>query len=143
MINEQILDAQKGDLLSLTQNIVEGVGNGEIDPVKMFIIARKMEELAKLLKGSLQSYIMDSDCVKTGQNKHFSCKIEQSSTGETYNLDENDEYRMLKAALKDLESKIKRASKNHESILDNETGELINPVSLKTPSKTVIKTTLY
>jgi len=142
MINEQILEADKGDLIGFCQNIVEGIENGEIDGLKMYIIGRKLEELGKILKGSTQTYIQDSDYVKTGQNRHFLCKIEQSSTGETYNLTENEEYNRLKAELKELESKLKRASKNRESIIDNETGEIYSPCSLKTPSKTVIKTTL-
>ena len=68
MINEQILEADKGDLIGFCQNIVEGIENGEIDGLKMYVIGRKLEELGKILKGSTQTYIQDSDYVKTGQN---------------------------------------------------------------------------
>lgn len=52
-----------------------------------------------------------------------------------YDYDSNAEYREKKKELKELEENLKQASKSGKSIIDNETGEIYEPLKVKSYSK--------
>ena len=66
--------------------------------------------------------------------------LEWGKSATSWNYTDDSEYQLHDKALKDRVKLLKKATKNEQAWVNEETGEVIYPVSVKTPSKAYLKT---
>ena len=66
--------------------------------------------------------------------------LEWGKSATSWNYTDDSEYQLHDKALKDRVKLLKKATKNEQVWVNEETGEVIYPVSVKTPSKAYLKT---
>lgn len=111
----------------------EGVINtlGQESPEKAYLIANQMAKVSKKLqdnhKEGFQKFY-DNNKELPGD---FECRVSEKKT---YDYSKNKEWAKAKAILDEIESKLKNATEQSlkgNSIVDDTTGEIIEPVEVK------------
>jgi vancomycin resistance protein YoaR len=120
--------------------ILDNVEDGHTDPLRALI---ELKELNTLLTDIIKKIEPDAitEAMKYPENTfdYFGATISKSATGARYNWTDDKVYKSLEVDLKTRQEKLKRAVKYSELLVDEETGEAIPVVSMKTPSKSVLR----
>ena len=145
--------ATTASVKAMTENLINGVNNGEIDPLKLQVFFAAVEKMAKAVKDAVRDNSVDEVLSRSDDGK--SCKvagarIEVTETGVKYDYSvipswQNVQRKIdaLKELQKSIEGKAKFASEKSPYIdCDTETGEQTEIVAIPRTSTTAIKITL-
>ena len=137
----------------MTENLINAVNNGEIDPLRLQVFFAAVEKMAKAVKDAVRDNSVDEVMSRSDDGK--SCKvagarIEVTETGVKYDYSvipswQNVQRKIdaLKELQKSIEGKAKFASEKSPYIdCDTETGEQTEIVAIPRTSTTAIKITL-
>ena len=131
-LNEKSLKEE--NILAKAQDIIQKVESGKLCPLEIHLIAKAYALMSKKIIEATKSLALDeaSNYSKNDQNL-YGAKFTPKNTADTYNFEDDQEYKSLKEALKIREDELKDAYKSHQkgkSIVD-QNGEIIPVVSLK------------
>ena len=145
--------ATTASIKAMTENLINGVNNGEIDPLRLQVFFAAVEKMAKAVKDAVRDNSVDEVLSRSDDGK--SCKvagakIEVAETGVKYDYSvipswQNVQRKIdaLKELQKSIEGKAKFASESSPYIdCDTETGEQTEIVAIPRTSTTAIKITL-
>lgn len=145
--------ATAASVKAMAENLINGVNNGEIDPLKLQVFFAAVEKMAKAVKDAVRDNSVDEVLSRSDDGK--SCKvagarIEVTETGVKYDYSvipswQNVQRKIdaLKELQKSIEGKAKFASEKSPYIdCDTETGEQTEIVAIPRTSTTAIKITL-
>ena len=137
----------------MTENLINAVNNGEIDPLRLQVFFAAVEKMAKAVKDAVRDNSVDEVLSRSDDGK--SCKvagarIEVTETGVKYDYSvipswQNVQRKIdaLKELQKSIEGKAKFASEKSPFFdCDTETGEQTEIVAIPRTSTTAIKITL-
>jgi hypothetical protein len=127
---------------SEAERIIQSLENGEIDPLKAYVIVKYYEKLIDQIKAKLESEARGEAYKYEKGASVFGATIGISSTGQRLDYDSDTVYSELKSKVKAREDLLKTAFKMKESILDEETGEIVPKVPLKSPAKETLVITI-
>lgn len=138
---------------AMTENLINGVNNGEIDPLKLQVFFAAVEKMAKAVKDAVRESSVDEVLSRSDDGK--SCKvagakIEIAETGVKYDYSvipswQNVQRKIdaLKELQKQIEGKAKFASEQSPYIdCDTETGEQTEITAIPRTSTTAVKVTI-
>lgn len=113
---------------------------GFTDPLQLYIELKKLSKKVSECIGEVESMAID-ECEKHPEKsfEYKGAKITKSSTAALYNWSDDKVYTEYNEKIKERQSQLKLAVKNKEVIVDPETGEQIPVVSMKSPSKYVLR----
>lgn len=153
MILKQGELATMASVKAMTEKLINGVNNGEIDPLRLQVFFAAVEKMAKAVKDAVRDNSVDEVMSRSDDGK--SCKvagarIEVTETGVKYDYSvipswNNAQRKIdaLKELQKSIEGKAKFASEKSPYIdCDTETGEQTEIVAIPRTSTTAIKITL-
>lgn len=145
--------ATTASVKAMTENLINGVNNGEIDPLKLQVFFAAVEKMAKAVKDAVRESSVDEVLSRSDDGK--SCKvagakIEITETGVKYDYSvipswQNAQRKIdaLKELQKSIEGKAKFASEASPYIdCDTETGEQTEIVAIPRTSTTAVKVTI-
>ena len=145
--------ATTASVKAMTENLINGVNNGEIDPLRLQVFFAAVEKMAKAVKDAVRDNSVEEVLSRSDDGK--SCKvagakIEVAKTGVKYDYSvipswQNVQRKIdaLKELQKSIEGKAKFASEASPYIdCDTETGEQTEIVAIPRTSTTAIKITL-
>ena len=145
--------ATTASVKAMAENLINGVNNGEIDPLRLQVFFAAVEKMAKAVKDAVRDNSVDEVLSRSDDGK--SCKvagakIEVAETGVKYDYSvipswHNAQRKIdaLKELQKSIEGKAKFASEKSPYIdCDTETGEQTEIVAIPRTSTTAIKITL-
>ena len=145
--------ATTASVKAMAENLIKGVNNGEIDPLKLQVFFAAVEKMAKAVKDAVRDNSVDEVMSRSDDGK--SCKvagakIEITETGVKYDYSvipswQNVQRKIdaLKELQKSIEGKAKFASEKSPFVdCDTETGEQTEIVAIPRTSTTAIKITL-
>lgn len=137
----------------MTENLINAVNNGEIDPLRLQVFFAAVEKMAKAVKDAVRDNSVDEVLSRSDDGK--SCKvagarIEVTETGVKYDYSvipswQNAQRKIdaLKELQKSIEGKAKFASEKSPYIdCDTESGEQTEIIAIPRTSTTAIKITL-
>lgn len=133
IINEN--NITKAEIIAQAQAIIDKVIVGELDPLKVHVYAKAMKEAWELIASETQGYALDEAEKYGKEGKVFGASFRLSSTGDRYDYEADQTYRDLKEKLKQREELLKQAVKSRVVLVDDETGEQIPKVPVKSSSK--------
>lgn len=127
----------KTGLSDFAEKIISNVMDGNADPIREYIKAKGLAELAAQISEGLKDEAIREVEKYSGQETIYGCKIQVKGTPTTYDFSHNDEWALLNAQLdsikkqmKSIEQKMIDAMKYAE-IIDDRTGEVIPPARIK------------
>lgn len=145
--------ATAASVKTMAENLINGVNNGEIDPLKLQVFFAAVEKMAKAVKDAVRDNSVDEVLSRSDDGK--SCKvagarIEVTETGVKYDYSvipswQNAQRKIdaLKELQKSIEGKAKFASEKSPYIdCDTESGEQTEIIAIPRTSTTAIKITL-
>ena len=145
--------ATTASVKAMAESLINGVNNGEIDPLKLQVFFAAVEKMAKAVKDAVRDNSVDEVMSRSDDGK--SCKvagarIEVTETGVKYDYSvipswQNAQRKIdaLKDLQKSIEGKAKFASEKSPYIdCDTESGEQTEIVAIPRTSTTAIKITL-
>lgn len=145
--------ATTASVKAMTESLINGVNNGEIDPLKLQVFFAAVEKVAKAVKDAVRESSVDEVLSRSDDGK--SCKvegakIEVTETGVKYDYSVIPSWKnvqrkidALKELQKSIEGKAKFASEKSPYIdCDTETGEQTEIVAIPRTSTTAVKVTL-
>lgn len=134
-----LYDANKKAIASISKQIVQRVKDGELDSVQAFLHARKGTELFKKLEEGLRPYMEKDAAVPAGEEglTMLNCHLQRADMGVSYNYENchdvvwdklDADIKTLSEAKKAREEYLKKIKVVTEEV-DEETGEswTINP----------------
>lgn len=127
----------KSVLSDISERIISNVMDGDADPLKEYIKAKGLSELAsQILDGLKDEAVREAE--KYGSESTVSgCKIVLKSTPTTYDFSHNDEWALLNAQLDSVKKQMKQIEQKmidamkYAEIIDDRTGEVIPPAQVK------------
>jgi len=132
---------------SIVESIVNGIEEGNINPIEVAAQLKRLEDLHKTLKTKCTNYIVD-ELYTSGSSDMIGYKVEKFTTGERLDYSANEDWLAIENAKKELterqlpiEQKMKAAYKNGCSMFDEETGETFSPAKYKSGGKDTFKVT--
>lgn len=140
------LTPTKTNVEVVSRELTQGIIDGEVDAIEFSV---RCKFAIETLKKSLD--IAEEVALKKGVSKDtkmLGASLEESESGIKYDYSQNEAWNQIVAELKpllekktELEEKIKNATKMGQSIINEDTGEIIaSPV--KKTSTTILKITL-
>ena len=145
--------ATTASVKAMAENLINGVNNGEIDPLRLQVFFAAVEKMAKAVKDAVRDNSVDEVLSRSDDGK--SCKvagakIEVTETGVKYDYSVIPSWQNVQRkidALKDLQKSIEGKSKFASEAspyidCDTETGEQTEIVAIPRTSTTAIKITL-
>lgn len=142
--------ATTASVKAMAENLINGVNNGEIDPLRLQVFFAAVEKMAKAVKDAVRDNSVDEVLRRSDDGK--SCKVagatvEVTETGVKYDYSvipswHNAQRKIdaLKELQKSIEGKAKFASEKSPYIdCDTETGEQTEIISIPRTSTTAIK----
>ena len=117
----------ENEYLSELKELAQNAINGETSALKAFTIVSACEkELSEIKANLLESAISDFEKYGAKSVKEFGFEISKSASGR-YNYTNSSDWNRLKTQMQELETKMQAACKNNATIINNETGEIIEP----------------
>lgn len=128
-------NVSKEDIRSQALDIINEVIAGEIDPLKAFIAAKANIEAWTMIAEEIKGYALDEAEKYKNNETVMGASFRLGYTGDRYDYEQDKTYRDLKEQLKKREELLKQASQTKAVLVDDETGEQIPKVDIKTWSK--------
>jgi len=131
---QSLMQADKARITDVSQNLVDKVAKGMIDPVKAFIHAKKIHETATLLVENLRPYLNAHLNVAKGETlTMYNIEFTQAELGVKYDYKScgDPEYEEIMKEFEKIDKRKKAKEKELKGItkarteLDEDTGELI------------------
>jgi hypothetical protein len=141
-IIDNAIPLTKEEIYSLANSIVIKVMDGDLNGLETHIKAKAIVQTFQKVADETQGYAIDEAEKYGKEGKVLGVNFKMSSTGDRFDYEADPEYASLKEALKKREDLLKLAAKNALQMTDEETGEVIPKVPLKTPSKTTLTVTI-
>lgn len=119
--------------------LVESVNNGNMNALQAAAYCRKMMAAFETAYKAIQGSIL-SEIAFYGKEKAmlYGCQFSLVSTGNRYDYSADDQYRTIETQLSDRKKLLEIAAKSGKIVIDDETGEEIRPVPVKSYSTTTI-----
>lgn len=117
----------------ITSDIVEKVKNGEMKPSNAYVGLRKMKDQIDSLIKSIEDDVMD-ELIKYNRHEDLvvdDVKIVQVAGRTMYDFKDSHTWNDINEQKKRIERMIKTATKDGVQIIDDETGEMYEPVPVK------------
>lgn len=111
---------------------------GYADPIKLFKELKNMEEIIKLAKDMIEKIAIDEAETHHTQELRVKYGFELAKTGEKLDYSADPEIDQLQKLIKERQKLIRQANHNG-AFAQVETGEIINPVPIKTHSRVYLK----
>ena len=138
----QIEVFKEENILELAKDILTDIEEGNSRPLPAYIQAKALEKLSKEIIKGCKDQAMD-EVMTYGNDKIFNgAKFSLSNTGDTLDYMEDEEFRKLKYELDARKDLLKSAHDMHvkgKILVDDNTGEAIQNVSIKKYSEQIIK----
>ena len=132
---------------SIVESVINGIEEGNINPIEVAAQLKRLEDLHKTLKTKCTNYIVD-ELYTSGSSDMIGYRVEKFTTGERLDYSANEDWLAIENAKKELterqlpiEQKMKAAYKNGCSMFDEETGETFAPAKYKSGGKDTFKVT--
>ncbi len=113
-----------------SENVIQRIKDGDLDPIKAMIAAKAMEEVVK----AVLSYTRDTAIGKAEEYKGqsiYGATLQVRNTGATYDYEADQEYSLYKAQLKAREELLKEAIKSRSGKALTEDGEVVKAPPIK------------
>jgi hypothetical protein len=131
----KLLETWQKYLPQLHQNVSEGLES----PLEAFAQIRKVLHIGEYWLEQLKTTAL-AEAENLHKDELYLIGFEISHSGEVWNYQEDAEYLRLEIALKQRKELLKVASRHRKAFLDENSGEMIQPVSLKTTATPYLKT---
>jgi hypothetical protein len=122
------------------QGIIESIKNGDADPIKILIAFKAVEKVAE----EVGDFVKDTCIDKADQYKgeaFYGVKVRTQATRAFYDMESDEEFRVLKAKLKAREELLKEAIKAKSGRALTPDGEVVEaPPLLKPQGQTIVLT---
>ena len=132
---------------SIVESVVNGIEEGNINPIEVAAQLKRLEDLHKTLKTKCTNYIVD-ELYTSGASDMIGYRVEKFTTGERLDYSSNEDWSAYQAVIEEMKSKqlpieqkMKAAYKNGCSMFDEETGETFSPAKYKSGGKDTFKVT--
>lgn len=130
-----LIDVWQKYLPELCQSVEEGLQS----PLKVFAQIRKVLHLGEYYLDKLKNSAL-TEAENLHKDELYQMGFEISHSGEVWNFQEDAEFLRLETALKQRKELLKTASRHRQAFVDEVSGEIIRPLSLKTPAMPYLKT---
>jgi len=129
---------------SIVESVINGIEDGNINPIEVAAQLKRLEDLHKTLKSKCTNYIVD----ELYTSDMIGYRVEKFTTGERLDYSSNEDWSAYQAVIEEMkakqlpiEQKMKAAYKNGCSMFDEETGETFSPAKYKSGGKDTFKVT--
>lgn len=135
-----VKDMQNKSVTKITTDIAEKVRNGELKPSNAYVALRKIKDQVDFVLKSIEDEVMDELMM---YNRHEDLvvddvRIVQVAGRTVYDFKDSHTWNDINEQKKRIERMIKTATKDGVQIIDDETGEMYEPVPVK-HSKSYLK----
>ena len=136
-------DFKEENLLTIADNIVGDILEGNTRPLPAYIQAKALTWLAKEIEKRVKDMAMqEAETYGKDDSVFNGAKFQVKSTGERLAYEQDQEYKELKQKLKAREELLKDAykayKKNGQVMVDEQTGETVPVVGIKVESQQTI-----
>ena len=141
----KIKEISKTAIKDIVHNLENLVSSGETSPLEIYLQAKMYAEVSKKI---IDSKIIKGGAYDEGENykkETFNgCRIDYSQTGDTLDYESDLEYQKINEALKARKDLLKQAydsKKKGVSVIDEKSGEIVEPPKVKKESESIMKIT--
>lgn len=141
MLNINYKQLTVPQLEQITVEIMDKIESGDYDALQCYALGNFLQKLGKAIQDNTYSRAYDEAASYDKDNQSaFGVDFKFSNTAATYNWDEDIEVKKLNTSLKLRKDLIKTAIKAHEkgATIVDDNGAVVDPVSMKSPSKQTI-----
>jgi hypothetical protein len=131
---DNLVEAFRAHLPELYQAVEEGWQS----PLTAFVQIRKILHIGEFWLEKLKATAL-REAEALHKDELYQLGFEIVNSSEILNYQEDAEYNRLENALKERKALLKAAYRHQKALLDEDSGEMIAPVSLKTPSSPYLK----